>query len=94
MGSHRSGKASIEGPSIADRLPKIACPTTVLVGGESFLFEAGRKMESLIPGAQFVSVSGAGHVIQESHPDPWLAAVRDHLARVRDDSKRRATSSR
>lgn len=70
-------------PSVADSLPEIGCPTTVLVGGESFLLEAGRKMEGLIPGAQFVSIPGAGHVIQESHPDPWLEAVRDHLTRVR-----------
>lgn len=70
--------------SVEDRLAEIRCPTTVLVGSEDTDFLApSRRFEAGIPGATRVEIPDAAHSPQIENPEPWLAAIRDHLARAR-----------
>jgi pimeloyl-ACP methyl ester carboxylesterase/DNA-binding CsgD family transcriptional regulator len=51
-------------------LPKIACPTLILhpVNDGAVPFEEGRLMASLIPGARFVPLESANHLLLETEP--------------------------
>ena len=58
---------------------------TLIVGGETsdtFLPEAVQEMSKLLPRASFATVTGAGHLFPQSHPEatravvePWLASI-------------------
>jgi pimeloyl-ACP methyl ester carboxylesterase len=70
--------------SVEDRLAEVRCPTTVLVGSEDTDFLApSLRFEAGIPGATRVEIPDAAHSPQIENPEPWLAAIRDHLARAR-----------
>jgi pimeloyl-ACP methyl ester carboxylesterase/DNA-binding CsgD family transcriptional regulator len=51
-------------------LPRVACPTLILhaVNDGAVPFEEGRLMASLIPGARFVPLDSANHLLLESEP--------------------------
>ena len=69
---------------VEDRLAEIRCPTTVVVGAEDAAFLApSRTLEARIRGAKRVEIPGAAHSPQIENAEPWLAAIRDHLARAR-----------
>ena len=69
---------------VEDRLGEIRCPTTVVVGAEDAAFLApSRALEAGIAGARLVEIPGAAHSPQIENTEPWLAAIRDHLARAR-----------
>ena len=76
------GGAQLEG--VLERLPEIRCPTLVLVGAQDLPFiDAADELARGIPGAIQVTIPDAAHSPQHENPDAWLAAVSDHLARVR-----------
>jgi pimeloyl-ACP methyl ester carboxylesterase/DNA-binding CsgD family transcriptional regulator len=55
---------------VVDLLPKVRCPTLVLhaVDDAAVPFEEGRLIASRIPGARFVSLDSANHLLLESEP--------------------------
>ncbi len=69
---------------LTDRLHEITCPTLVIVGeqDESFL-AAAHELTRGIAGARLVVIPGAAHSPQIENPTAWLAAIGDHLRRVR-----------
>lgn len=71
--------------SAIERLGEIACPTTILVGEDDNEFLAGADaLTSGIGHAVRVTLPDAGHHPHMENPKAWLAAVRDHLRRVRE----------
>ena len=69
---------------VEDRLAEIRCPTTVVVGEEDAAFLApSQLLEAGIRGARRVEIPGAAHSPQIENPEPWLTAIREHLARAR-----------
>ena len=57
---------------------------TKRVGAEDVRFlGAADELQRGIPGARRVTIPNAGHSPQTENPDVWLAALREHLARVR-----------
>lgn len=78
------GRALGEAPSLLPRLGAIVCPTLVLVGEADREFRGpADDLARGIPGARQVVLPAAAHQPQHEAPEAWLAAVRDHLARVR-----------
>jgi pimeloyl-ACP methyl ester carboxylesterase len=78
------GRALGEAPSLVPRLGAIACPTLVLVGDADAEFRGPADVLARgIPGARLEVLPDAAHQPQHEAPEAWLAAVRDHLARVR-----------
>ncbi|MFO1303196.1 MAG: alpha/beta fold hydrolase [Burkholderiales bacterium] len=55
---------------VVGMLPKVACPTLILhaVDDAAVPFEEGRLLAGLIPGARFVSLDSANHLLLESEP--------------------------
>lgn len=51
--------------------------------------ERGRTLVSLVPGARFHPVAGAGHLVQEDAPAPLLAALLRFADETRGDRKAR-----
>jgi pimeloyl-ACP methyl ester carboxylesterase len=77
------GEALGNYPSLLGRLGEISCPVTVIVGEhDRRLRGAAEQFAAGIPGAHLVVIPGAKHNPQTERPDAWLAAVREHLARV------------
>ena len=65
---------------VLEQLPRITCPTTVLVGAEDTVFLAPtEEMADAIPGARKVVIEDAAHSPQLENPTAWLAAIRAHL---------------
>ena len=61
---------------------KVACPTLVVRGAESEMYEHDQAEEvaRTIPKAQAVHISNAGHWVLLDNPDGFLAAVREFLS--------------
>jgi pimeloyl-ACP methyl ester carboxylesterase len=78
------GAAILDQASLGPRLAEIDCPTLVLVGAgdASFLLPADELARG-IPDARRVDIADAAHQPQFENPRAWLAAIREHLARVR-----------
>ncbi len=55
---------------VSDIAPRVAAPTLVLHarGDARVPFEQGRRLASLIPGAQFVALDGDNHILLEGEP--------------------------
>jgi pimeloyl-ACP methyl ester carboxylesterase len=62
-------------------LPQVSTPTLVLHTREDAV-DGGRKMASMIPGARFVPLESANHLLLENEPawPRFLAEVRSFLA--------------
>lgn len=69
-----------EAPSVLEACARISCPTTVLWGSldASFVGPAERMLAA-IPGARPAIIHDAYHSPQLTHPEEWIAAVREHL---------------
>jgi pimeloyl-ACP methyl ester carboxylesterase len=81
------GAAILDQTSLVPRLGEIACPTLVLVGeGDSGFLAPAEELARDIPGACLAMIPDAGHQPQLENPRAWLAALRDHLERVRRPS--------
>jgi pimeloyl-ACP methyl ester carboxylesterase len=63
-------------------LPMIACPTLVVRGAESEMFEADQaeEMAGAIPNGRVVHIPGAGHWVPLDNPSGFLAEVRAFLS--------------
>jgi pimeloyl-ACP methyl ester carboxylesterase len=81
------GEALFEQAPLGARIGAIRCPTLVLVGeGDTGFLAASAELAAAIPDARAVTIPHAGHQPQLENPEAWLAAIRDHLARVRGAS--------
>ncbi len=70
----------VAGLSVLDMARRIGCPTTVLVGEHDLPFiGSSQRLGQAIPHARLVTIEGAYHSPQLSHPDAWAAAVVAHL---------------
>ena len=74
----------VDQPALTDRLHEIACPTLVMVGEQDvgFLAPADELVRG-IRGATKVVIPAAAHSPQLENPPAWIAAIRQHLERVR-----------
>jgi len=68
---------------VVSLLPQVSTPTLVMHAREDAVapFDGGRKMASMIPGARFVSLESANHLLIESEPawPRFLAEARSFL---------------
>ena len=68
---------------VVDLLPRVTCPTLVLHSSRDARvpFDEGRLIAGLIPGARFVPLEGANHLLLDSEPSwrRWLEEVRAFL---------------
>jgi pimeloyl-ACP methyl ester carboxylesterase len=80
----RLGRELIEHEPLVPRLGELRCPTLVLVGeGDRHFVAEAEILAAGIPGARRAVIPDAGHQPQLENPGAWLAAIREHLARVR-----------
>jgi 3-oxoadipate enol-lactonase len=78
------GAAIFDQAPLESRLAEICCPTLVMVGsGDTGFLVAADELVRDIPGARLAVIPEAGHQPQLENPAAWLAALGDHLARVR-----------
>jgi pimeloyl-ACP methyl ester carboxylesterase len=84
-GSANASQGVDERDDITDRLGEIHLPTLVAHGTEDvpIEIEKAEEMASLIPGARFTRIEGAGHQSNVDHPDEVSSLIRDFLAEVR-----------
>jgi len=66
---------------VQDRYGEIRCPAQILWGEEDgwIPIERGRELAAAVPGARFVAVAGAGHLMQEDAPEAIIGALSDFL---------------
>lgn len=64
-----------------DSLPRLTVPTLVIAGAEDAVVppEESERAAALIPGAEFVTLPGCGHLPQEECPAAFLAALEGFL---------------
>ena len=68
---------------VLEGLPRINCPTLVLVGERDTPFlQASRVMARRIPGAELVTLADAGHAANLDQPVAFNEAVAAFLARA------------
>ena len=78
------GLALKHAPDFRARLAGITCPTTAIVGAlDAEFLGASARMAEAVRGARHVVLEDAAHQPQLEAPGAWLAAMREHLARVR-----------
>lgn len=55
----------------------VKCPTVVIAGGADLMTpaKAGKALADAIPGASFVAIPGAGHLMMDEAPDETLDAL-------------------
>jgi pimeloyl-ACP methyl ester carboxylesterase len=63
--------------SLAPGLADIAVPVTVVIGGADRIVPAatGHRLAAAIPGAQFIRMEGAGHLLSHERPEAVAAAI-------------------
>lgn len=70
----------VAGSNAMDVARRIASPTTVLVGERDAPFlGSSQRLVDAITNARLVTIAGAYHSPQLSHPDAWASAVIAHL---------------
>lgn len=72
---------------IRERVGEIPAPTLVITGSEDRMTPArfGQWLAERIPGARFVLIEGAGHMVMLEKPDQVASAVREWLKAVAHD---------
>jgi len=72
---------------IRERVGEITAPTLVITGSEDRMTppKFGQWLAERIPGARFVLVKGAGHMVMLEKPDQVASAVREWLKAVAQD---------
>lgn len=67
--------------AIADSIPNIRCPVSILWGQEDqwIPIERGRRLASMIPNSRFLAVPRCGHLVQDDAPEAIVAVLKDFL---------------
>lgn len=75
--------ALLNRPSVDDVLPRIACPTTAIVGSADEWAPPSQHEDivNAIAGAQLCIIEGAGHMAPAEKPDAFNAAIHEWMAR-------------
>ena len=81
-----SYRKTLEASVAQDRdapIENIRAPTLIIAGEEDKVYppELARGMAQRIPGAEFASMKGAGHLANLEHPDEFNRILRDFLQR-------------
>lgn len=76
--------AMAQRPDSTPLLPEIRCPTLIIVGEEDAITPVAdsQLMAERIPGAQLVTIPGAGHLANLEQPEAFNRAVRDFLQKL------------
>jgi len=79
--AYRAQLAAYRAFAIGDRISEIGAPTLVLAGDSDILIppENGRILADGIPGAEFQTIEGAGHLFWISHPNETFSMVAEFL---------------
>ncbi len=79
--AYRAQLAAYRAFEIGDRVSEIRAPTLVLAGDSDILIppENGRILAEKIPGAEFRTIEGAGHLFWISHPNETYSEVVEFL---------------
>ena len=81
LGGELMGDAAIR--SLRAKLPSIACPTTVIVGGHDHpLVDQAFFLAAEVANGRLTVIPGTYHSPQLTHASQWAAAVEAHLAWV------------
>jgi pimeloyl-ACP methyl ester carboxylesterase len=81
LGSALLGSAAGDDGSLRDRLPSIACPTTVIVGEHDHpLVDQAPELAREVANGRLTVIPGAYHSPQLTHASEWRTAVEAHLA--------------
>lgn len=81
----------IERDDVTARLPEITAPAMILRGVDDISAPAAKaeELQNGLPNAgQVVTVAGAGHAANWTHPEPVNAAIREFLVGITEDSYR------
>ena len=80
---------------VTRKLPNIRVPTLVVVGDRDLLTrpDAGKTIASLIPGAQFVSMEGCGHMGFYEYAEAYDAAIERFAAPLLADASTTAAET-
>jgi pimeloyl-ACP methyl ester carboxylesterase len=80
LGALLMGEAADDDTSLRANLPKITCPTTVIVGAHDHpLADQAPALASEVANGRLSVIDGAYHSPQLTHAAEWRAAVEDHL---------------
>ena len=73
------------------RLPQIRIPTLILHGEEDHVLppENGRIIARRIPGAEYVELPQAGHILGTDQPEACIVELSRFLSRVESDAAER-----
>jgi pimeloyl-ACP methyl ester carboxylesterase len=75
--------------SLRADLPSITCPTTVIAGEHDHpLVDQAPELAAEVADGRLITIPGAYHSPQLTHPDAWRGAVEIHLVRA-DTARRR-----
>ena len=68
---------------VSRRLPRIEAPTLVVTSEEDAIVPAahGPAWRDLIPGAELVTIRGAGHLVELEQPERFASVVKEFLLR-------------
>jgi pimeloyl-ACP methyl ester carboxylesterase len=74
--------ALLHRPEVESLLPRITCPTLVLVGSEDQWSppDQHRAIAAVIPDAVLKIINGSGHMLPAEAPEAFVAAIADWLA--------------
>jgi pimeloyl-ACP methyl ester carboxylesterase len=74
--------ALLHRPEVESLLPRITCPTLVLVGSEDQWSppDQHRAIAAVIPDAVLKIINGSGHMLPAEAPEAFVAAITDWLA--------------
>jgi 3-oxoadipate enol-lactonase len=88
QGTVRASLAVDMRDDLTERLGEIWLPTLVAHGTEDvpIEIEKAEEMASLIPGARFLRIEGAGHQSNVDHPDEVTTLIREFLVAVKSGS--------
>ncbi len=71
------------GPDLLEDCARISAPTTVICGEhDAPLVGPSARLAATPPNARLVTIAGAYHSPQLTHPEEWTDAVEAHLAWV------------
>lgn len=81
----QAARTLLDREDVTDRLPEIRCPALVVHGTDdpAITLDSARELCAGLPNCTgFVTVEGAAHASNLTHPKPVNAALRDFLPRV------------
>ncbi|XOV87830.1 MAG: alpha/beta fold hydrolase [Pseudomonadota bacterium] len=82
----RSEKTVAETDTLLDRLPAVSSPMLVIIGSLDGLVPNAKRLQQVVPGAQYVEIEGAPHNVYWEAAAAWNSAVRAFLETTLDST--------